>query len=144
MRPDSSSRDPANIEAFEERLQRAYLLVGREQGLSESAMAATGMLRRLRYSSSLRRARSALLAGDVQGARTAARDAFQQRRTVRAAAVFAGLRLSPGLLAAIHPAKNRVQSALRRARFRMSGQRHVEAPPGRSRRAHAHLWKPSL
>ena len=64
-------------------------------------MAATGMLRRLRYFKSLRRARSALLAGDVQVARTAARDAFQQRRTVRAAAVFAGLRLSPGLLAAI-------------------------------------------
>ena len=66
------------------------------------------MLRRLRYHSSLRRARSALLAGDVQAARTAARDAFQQQRTLRAAAVFAGLRLSPGLLAAIHPAKNRV------------------------------------
>ena len=49
-----------------------------------------------------------MLAGDVQAARTAARDAFQQRRTVRAAAVLAGLRLSPGLLAAIHPAKNRV------------------------------------
>jgi hypothetical protein len=47
---------------------------------------------------------------------------------VRAAAVFAGLRLSPGLLAPIHPAKNRVQDALRRARFRMSCKRQVEDP----------------
>ena len=59
-------------------------------------MAATGMLRRLRYFSALRRARSALLAGDVQAARTAARDAFRQRRTLRAAAVLGGLHLSPG------------------------------------------------
>jgi glycosyltransferase involved in cell wall biosynthesis len=128
IRPDSTSRDPSNIDAFLERFERAFLLVGREQGLSESAMAATGMLRRLRYTISLHRARSALLAGDVQVARTAARDAFQQRRTVRAAAVFAGLRLSPGLLAAIHPAKNRVEDALRRARFRESCKRQVEDP----------------
>ena len=126
IRPDSDSRDPENLEAFEERLRRAFLLVGGEQGLSERAVAATGMLRRLRYYISLRRARSALLAGDVQVARTAARDAFQQRRTVRAAAVVAGLRLSPGLLAAIHPAKNRVQSAIQRARFRMSSKRQVD------------------
>jgi GT2 family glycosyltransferase len=128
VRPDSHSHDQANIDAFEERLQRAFLLVGRDQGLSESAMAATGMLRRLRYIIPLRRARSALLAGDVQGARTAARDAFRQQRTVRAAAVYAGLRLSPGLLAAIHPAKNRIQNALRRALSRMSGQRREAAP----------------
>ena len=95
-RPDSSSRDPSNIDAIAERLERTFLLLGRGQGLSESAMAATGMLRRWRYLSALRRARSALLAGDVQAARTAARDAFQQRRTVRAAAVLAGLHVSPG------------------------------------------------
>ena len=128
QRPDSSSRDPANIDAISERLERTLFRVGREQGLSESAMAATGMLRRWRYFSALRRARSALLAGDVQAARTAARDAFQQRRTVRAAAVLGGLHLSPGLLAAIHPAKNRLASALRRAQYRMLGQLRGEAP----------------
>ena len=83
-------------------------------------MAATGMLRRLRYRTSLRKARSALRAGDVQGARTAVRDAFRQQHTVRAAIVLAGLRLSPGLLRAIHPTKNRIEGALERAPFRMS------------------------
>ena len=105
----SSSRDPANIEAIEERLERTFVLVGREHGLSESDVAATAMVRRLRYHRSLRKARSALLAGDVQAARTAARDAFRQRRTLRAAVAIGGLHLSPGLLAAIHPAKNRAR-----------------------------------
>jgi glycosyltransferase involved in cell wall biosynthesis len=128
VRPDSSSKDPANIEAFAERMQRAYILAAQEHGVSESAVATAGMLRRLRYIHSLRRARSALLTGDVHAARTAARDAFRQRRTVRAAVALGGLRLSPGLLAAIHPAKNRVENALRRARFRMSRKRQVKDP----------------
>ena len=86
------------------------------------------IVRRWRYISSLRKARSALLAGDVQVARTAASDAFRQRRTLRAAALLGGVHLSPGLLAAIHPAKNRLASALRRAHYRMPGELRGEAP----------------
>ena len=128
MRSDSSSHDPYTLEAFTERHERAYLLVGREQGLSEFALAAAAMVRRLRYRHSLSKARSALLAGDVQGARNAVRDAFRQQHTVRAAAVVGALRLSPGLLRPIHPIKNRIQNALRRARFRMSYKRRELAP----------------
>ena len=128
MRPNSESHDPANLDSFEQRLQRAFLLVGQEQGMSESAVAATGMLRRLRYRTSLRKARSALRAGDVQGARTAVRDAFRQQHTVRAAIVLAGLRLSPGLLRAIHPTKNRIQGAFQRAGFRMSRKCRGDTP----------------
>ena len=128
MRADSSSRDPASVEEFLERLQRTFLLVGQEEGLSESAIAATATVRRLRYTISLRRARSALVAGDVQVARTAVRDALKQQRTVRAAAVFVGLQLSPGLLARIHPAKNRIQRALRQARSGITRQLKHERP----------------
>jgi hypothetical protein len=91
MRSDSVSHDPSTLEVFSERLVGAFLLVGREQGLSESALAAAGIVRRLHYTISLRRAALALLAGDVHGARTAARDAFRQRHTVRAAAVLGAL-----------------------------------------------------
>jgi O-antigen/teichoic acid export membrane protein len=113
LRPNSASRDPASIEAFEERLQRAFVFVAQEHGMSADDVANAGMLRRLRYAQSLRMARSALLDGDVRTALTQARNAFRHRRTVRAAAVLAGLRVSPALLVAIHPAKNRVARTLK-------------------------------
>lgn len=128
VRATSLSTDPANIEAFEERMQQSFGLVALEHGLSHSAAAKAAMLRRLRYHRSLRKARSALLAGDVQAARTAARDAFRQQRTLRAAVTLGGLHLSPYLLAAIHPAKKRVANALRRAQNRTLCQRRGDAP----------------
>jgi hypothetical protein len=124
----SLSTDPANIDAFEDRMQQSFGLVAGEHGLSESTVAAAAMLRRLRYHRSLRKARWALLAGDVQAARTAARDAFRQQRTLRAAVALFGLHLSPHLLAAIHPAKNRVANALRRAQNWTLCQRRGDAP----------------
>jgi hypothetical protein len=45
-----------------------------------------------------------------------------------AAVALGGLNLSPGLLAAIHPAKNRLASALRRAHYWMLCQLRGEAP----------------
>ena len=91
------------------------------------------MMRRLRYDQAMRRARWALLDGDVQGARAAARDAYRHRRTLRAAAVIVALRMSPEVLRSIHPAKNRAQNALRRARFRLAGRRAMMRPSRRPR-----------
>lgn len=123
VRDASTSKDPANIEAFEERMQRAYLQVGRENGMSEGVLTSAGMLRRLRYHRSLRKARLALLAGDVRAARDAARDAFRQQVTLRATVALFGLHVSPRLLAAIHPAKNYLATAMRRAHYRLHCQR---------------------
>ena len=119
-RESSLSHDKATVEGFETRMERAFVLAAREHGLSEHLIARTGMLRRLRYRRSLRRARVALLTRDIEAARTAARDALRQRRTVRAAIAVAGLYLSPDLLISIHPAKTRVLDAAFRARRRMS------------------------
>ena len=127
LRSASLSRDPANIDAFEGRMQQSFRLVAGEPGLSESAVATSAMLRRLRYHRSLRKARSALLGGDVSAARTAARDAFRQQHTLRAAVALGGLHLCPGLLAAIHPVKNSLANALRRAQNRISCQLRAEA-----------------
>jgi hypothetical protein len=142
-RATSLSTDPENIDAFEDRMQQSFGLVAGEHGLSESAVATAAMVRRLRYHRSLRKARSALLAGDVQVARTAARDAFRQQRTLRAAVTLGGLQLSPGLLAAIHPAKNRVANALRRAQNRTLCQRRGHAPTRPGWASRARRWKAS-
>lgn len=121
VRADSLSNNPANIDVFQERMRQSYLLAGREHGLSESAVSAAGMLRRLRYHRSLGAARTAFFNGDVQAARAAARDAFRQQRTLRAAVVVGGLYLNRSLLLSIHPLKNRVADALRRAQYRLLG-----------------------
>ncbi|WP_099042251.1 glycosyltransferase family A protein [Mycobacterium neglectum] len=120
IRGDSLSNDPANLDVFQKRMQQSYLLVGREYGMSESALSAHGMLRRLRYHRSLGTARLALINGDVRGARAAARDAFRQQHTPRAAAVVFGLYVSRGLMVSIHPVKNRIASAVRRGRHRIA------------------------
>ncbi len=128
QRPDSSSRDPANIDAISERLERT-LSPGRPGAGPE----------RERHGRDRDAASVALLQRVAQGQigtprRRRAGRAYcgprcvPQRRTLRAAAVLGGLHLSPGLLAAIHPAKNRLASALRRAHYRMLGQLRGEAP----------------
>jgi hypothetical protein len=75
----------------------------------------------------MRSARVALLARDTQAARSAARDAFRQQRTFRAAIAVAGLYLSPAVLSSIHPAKNRVYNAVLRAQYRMSRRQNADA-----------------
>ena len=123
MRPDSLSRDPSGIDEFESRFQQTFLAVCAGDPVSEAAVSSSGMLRRLRYSHAMRRARRALLDGDVQGARAAAGDAYRHQHTLRSAAVIVALRISPRMLRSVHPAKNRAQNALRRARFRIASGR---------------------
>jgi glycosyltransferase involved in cell wall biosynthesis len=123
VRPGSSSRDATHIEEFENKYQNAFLAVSNHYPISEAAVSSGRMLRRLRYTQAMRRARWALLDGDVPGARTAARDAYHQYPTLHGAAIIVGLRLSPSVLKLIHPVKNRAQSALSRARFRIAAGR---------------------
>ena len=123
VRSTSSSRDAARIEEFENNYQKAFLAVSNHYPISEDVVSSGGMMRRLRYIQALRKARWALLDGDIPQARVLARDAYHQRRTLHAAAIIVALRLSPGVLRSIHPVKNRVQSVLSRARFRIATSR---------------------
>lgn len=120
VRPDSLSHDPSSIEEYEDALERAFMAVCEHSPVSEATVSAAPMMRRVRYARALRRARWALLGGDVPGARAAARDAYHQQRTLRAAVVIAALRVSPRMSRSIHPAKNRAQDAVRRARYRIT------------------------
>jgi hypothetical protein len=118
MRADSSSRDSPRIDDFEERMRESSLSVPTQQLGSGVALTEAGMFRRLRYYQEIRRARLALLDGNVQDARNAAHEAFRQQGTMRAAMVIAALWISPRTIRSHHPAKNRVQKALSRKRFR--------------------------
>lgn len=123
QRPDSESRDPSNVEEFESRFQRAFLSVCKYYPISEEAVLSGRVMRRLRYHQALRRARWALLGGDVRAARSAALDAYHVRRTPHAAAINVAMLISPRVLRAIHPAKNHAQSVLSRVRFRVAARR---------------------
>jgi glycosyltransferase involved in cell wall biosynthesis len=124
IRADSISHVPHRIEAFSERLQNSFAVIARDSGNPENRRAAERTLRRLKYSVELRHARGALLDGDIPRARTAARGAFDQRRTVRAGFVVVLVTVAPRTLRAIHPAKQRVSSFAARAvwRFRRTKQ----------------------
>lgn len=105
IRPDSASRDPSGVEAFEVSRERAYIAAARQSG-DPAVLAALGRrLRGLRYERALRAARWAFTRGDLPGARAAAMAAFRQRRTPRVAAVLAGLAVAPHALRLIHPVK---------------------------------------
>ena len=114
LRSGSVSHDATTLRQFDKRLLDAYLLVGREYGLSEAELSRSFMVRLYRYQHALCAARSALLEGDFDSARTAAHEAFRQRRTLRSAAVLAMLYTSPTALQAIHPVKNSIENAVRR------------------------------
>lgn len=105
LRPDSLSREPAKVEAFERQLMRSFVEGARGSTDLESQAALANTLRGLRYLQSIRRARYALLDGDTMAARRAARMAFVERRTVRSAAILAALTVAPGAIRRVHPAK---------------------------------------
>ncbi|MCE0763127.1 glycosyltransferase family 2 protein [Pseudonocardia kujensis] len=107
LRTDSSSRDPAHADSFEANLERAFIDASKLTPAPEVDRALELTLRRIRYHQALRHSRTALLQGDTDAALRAALRAFAQRRTVRPAAVIAGLALAPGLMRRLHPVKQR-------------------------------------
>jgi glycosyltransferase involved in cell wall biosynthesis len=123
IRPDSSSHDLKGIEDFETRLERAFRLTGGVVAENTTVLNYPA-LRRVRYARELRRARGALLDGDIGGARAAATAAFRLCRGPRAALVIGGLYLMPNAMRRAHPLKNRSQRTLRSAWFRITRRRN--------------------
>ncbi|GAA4772163.1 hypothetical protein GCM10023200_00590 [Actinomycetospora chlora] len=107
-RPD----EPERIEQFEGQRERALTKAAATSEDPEVLAALDRVLRRLRYGQAIRRARLAFRRGDIDDARTHAARAWAQRRTVRVAAIKAGLTLSPRLLGAVHPLKQRLYDRL--------------------------------
>lgn len=120
LRPDSASRHPARIDDFQERLLHSFHTVVAQQEHARGGLAESRALRGMRYERTLRTARCSLLAGDVDAARKAAREAYRERHTLRAAAVVAALHISPHALRWVHPVKNTAQRTIERARWRIS------------------------
>jgi hypothetical protein len=108
---DSVSRpvDDAEQESYVGELEAELTRAARTSGHPEDARALDRVLGRLHYERSIRRARAALLDGESEEALEQAREAFRARRTVRAAGLMVGLRVSPALLMRVHPIKNGVQ-----------------------------------
>ncbi|WP_416062989.1 glycosyltransferase family 2 protein [Rhodococcus indonesiensis] len=125
VRADSSSRDPSRVEAFDERLQATFLSLA---GGPVQRRAVDPTLRRLRYHQFLRRARWALLEGDVRSARRAARTAFGQKPSLRAATVVSALAVAPGVLRRVHPLKQHLSGTVRR--YGVAGARIVRPVRG--------------
>ncbi|MFF2549779.1 glycosyltransferase family 2 protein [Nocardia sp. NPDC058058] len=106
LRGDSMTRDPAKVESFMAELERSFAWAAPNDPKEKAALDTT--LRTFRYWVFLHRAQQALLAGKDRDARVAAREAFGQRRTVRAAAIIVSVNTIPGVLRRIHPLKQRV------------------------------------
>ena len=118
LRRDSLSRDPASVERFEEELERLFTVVQPSDPAEAAALDST--LRRIRYRKFIRRARTALFAGDDLTARDAALAAFGQRRTLRSGAILLSVLVAPGLLRRVHPVMQRAGATLENVASRTS------------------------
>lgn len=130
---ESRPTEVSRIEAFEEQRERALVRAAEASGAPADVAALGRVLRRLRYDQAIRRARVAFQAGDVPTARRHAAEAFSLRRTVRSGVIRLALTASPGLLARVHPIKQRVQARLKGTHRRRSDtQLDSEAGPART------------
>lgn len=107
VRGDSLTRDPETIERYERMVYNTFIVHGSKAD-SEEREAAQHTMSTVLYYQALRRARSALLDGDVDVARHEAREALRHRRTPRALAVNALVTVAPRLLIRVHPWKQRL------------------------------------
>jgi glycosyltransferase involved in cell wall biosynthesis len=121
LRPESLSRHPDRVEDFESSLIRTFETFAAESGEPRHLPIAQQQVRRLRYNQALRRARWAFADGDYAAARRLAREAHEQRATLRTGAIVVLLQLSPRLLTSIHPLKQRLAEGAHRARQRILG-----------------------
>jgi glycosyltransferase involved in cell wall biosynthesis len=119
VRDDSLSHAPENVDAFEAEAQRVFTRAAHESGRPEDLAALDVALRRIEYGGAIRRARWAFLRGDVDTARAEARAAWAQRRTVRVAAILAGLTVAPGVLRRVRPLKQRATEVASRTMVRL-------------------------
>jgi hypothetical protein len=108
LRPDSLSRDPAEVEAFEDALETCFVRAAAASTDPRMPQALDVTLRRIRWDQAMRKARAALLRGDTRTAKEQTRAALAQKRSARPAAVLVGLTLAPWALRRVHPAKQAV------------------------------------
>lgn len=118
IRENSLSRDPAKVEAFEQALITAFSRTAQCTASTRDRILVEDRVARLRYSQELRRARWALLDGDVRSARRHARLAFAYSPGLRPGLVVASLAISPAILQRLHPHKQRAAAAWLRVRER--------------------------
>jgi glycosyltransferase involved in cell wall biosynthesis len=149
VRDESLSRHPDRVEQFENNLIRTFEAFAEESGDPRHLSIAQSPVRRLRYHQALRRARWAFVDGDIEGARRLARNAFEQRATLRAGAIVVLLKLSPRLLTRVHPLKQQLAQRGHRARQRILGwgspswlpARPGSSPDGAQRRRQLRQWQ---
>ena len=122
VRRDSLSRNPSRIDDFEQRLINTFHSFAEASPTAEARKQVQFPVRRIAHHRSLRRARDALRAGDVDAARHHAVEAFRERATLRAGLVVASLRLAPRALATVHPLKQRAGEVRRRTTARLRSQ----------------------
>lgn len=116
IRSGSLSRDKAKVEAFEMALITTLSRAAGSAGSAAVGEAPNPMIRRVRFHQELRRARGALLDGDIKGARQHARQAYRFQPNIRAAVVVATLAVSPTALRRLHPYKQHATTWWRRIR----------------------------
>ena len=116
IRRGSLSRDKAKVEAFEVALITTLSRAAESAGSAAEGEATNPIIRRVRFHQELRRARGALLDGDISGARQHARQAYTFQPGVRAAVVVASLAVSPTVLRRLHPYKQLATTWWRRVR----------------------------
>ncbi|SEP21197.1 glycosyltransferase family 2 protein [Trujillonella endophytica] len=133
VRGESESRHPDRVEDFERSFIHTLESYAAESGLPGHRAIVQSPVRRLRYHQALRRARWAFVDGDVAAARRHARDAREQRATLRSAGIVLLLHLWPRLLIRMHPLKQRLASGVHRARQRILGWGAPPWPPVRAR-----------
>ncbi|MDF2979299.1 MAG: putative glycosyltransferase [Actinomycetospora sp.] len=127
-RDDSLSRDAASIAAFQAFQEQAYVEAAAGSGDPEVHEALARRMRRLRYFEALRRARTALLAGDAAEARTRADEAMRMRRSPRSLLVAAAVRAAPGAITRLWPVKQRVTTSGKKALAAVRGARSRTGP----------------
>jgi hypothetical protein len=119
IRDNSLSRDPAKKEAFEQALITAFSRTAQSTASASDRIVAEDTVARLRYQQELRRARWALLDGEIRSARRHARLAFAYSPGLRPGLVLASLAISPRVLQRLHPHKQRAAAAWLRVRERL-------------------------
>ena len=119
IRDNSLSRDPAKKEAFEQALITAFSRTAQSTASASDRIVAEDTVARLRYQQELRRARWALLDGEIRSARRHARLAFAYSPGLRPGLVVASLAFSPRVLQRLHPHKQRAAAAWLRVRERL-------------------------
>jgi glycosyltransferase involved in cell wall biosynthesis len=128
VRDDSLSKNPASIDNFEEQLIRAFADGAGVLTNPEDRALQAKMVAKLRAQQSNSRAKALLRSGDYAGARSAARAAYRDRRTVRQALILGGVSAAPGVIRWAHPIKVVTSATVGRMSGRLMRSRHKSEP----------------